>query len=285
MYLFDVPCDIGMSPLEQLDLHYSIESINRLFSKSSSIDIPELFPQNSPSLDYPPLQHSDSFYPPILSPSTLTLENRHDSIDPNEVCLGHLPSFLAKTQSEEEKMSIELPFEGGGVIDMAGVDEITDMVGVGEITDMVGVGEITDMMGVNGMTDMAGVNGMTDMAGVNGITDITETHQPPTDSFPLLPSLPAGFSCSIIPSSSLPPLPEDSTLNPLPHEPALPNEDVESSFDLCEWNDQQSEMEEEPDHKEKKTKQNHTWEETALQLQLNVSVPEMSEFSIPGKST
>lgn len=256
MYLFDVPCDIGMSPLEQLDLHYSIESINRLFSKSSSIDMPEPFPPNSPSLDYPPLQRSDSFYPPILSPSTLTLENRRDSIDPNEVCLGRMPSFLAKTQSEDEKMSIELPFEGGGG---------GGMTGVGEAVGMTGVSESFTMMETTHTPET--------------------THQPTTDSFPLLPSLPDGFSCSIIPSSSLLPLPEADTFSALPYEPALPNEDAESSFDPREWNEQQSEMEEEPDHEKKKTKQNHTWEETALQLRLNVSVPEMSEFSIPGRNT
>lgn len=265
MYLFDVPCDIGMSPLEQLDLHYSIESINRLFSKSSSIDMPELFPPNSPSLDYPPLQRSDSFYPPILSPSTLTLENRRDSIDPNEVCLGRMPSFLAKTQSEDEKMSIELPFEGGGGSGMMGVGEAIGTTGVGEAIGMTGVSESFTMMEATHAPET--------------------THQPPTDSFPLLPSLPDGFSCSIIPSSSLLPLPEADTFSALPYEPALPNEDAESSFDPREWNEQQSEMEEEPDHEEKKTKQNHTWEETALQLRLNVSVPEMSEFSIPGRNT
>ena len=135
-----------MSPLEQLDLHYSIESINRLFSKSSSIDMPEPFPPNSPSLDYPPLQRSDSFYPPILSPSTLTLENRRDSIDANEVCLGRMPSFLVKTQSEDEKMSIELPFEGGGGGGMTGVSEAIGMTGVGEAVCMTGVSESFTMM-------------------------------------------------------------------------------------------------------------------------------------------
>ena len=254
-----------MSPLEQLDLHYSIESINRLFSKSSSIDMPELFPPNSPSLDYPPLQRSDSFYPPILSPSTLTLENRRDSIDPNEVCLGRMPSFLAKTQSEDEKMSIELPFEGGGGSGMTGVSDAIGMTGVSEAIGMTGVSDA--------------------IATIEATHTPETTHQPPTDSFPLLPSLPDGFSCSIIPNYSLPPLPEADTFNALPYEPALPNEDAESSFDPREWNEQQSEMEEEPDHEEKKTKQNHTWEETALQLRLNVSVPEMSEFSIPGKDT
>lgn len=59
------------------------------------------------------------------------------------------------------------------------------------------------------------------------------------------------------------------------------DEENESPFDPCEWKEE-DEMES-VEQLTKKTKQNHTWEETACRLQLNMSAPEMSPFSIPGR--
>ena len=195
------------SPIEQMDLHFSLDSANRLFKKSSSMEMLDWREQSGIPDHLPPIPFDVPFYPPLLSPSTLTLGEIHNSVDPNEVCMGHFPSFLTKSKSNEHRMSIELPFP---------------------------------------------------------ISKMSEDEPLP---------LPENFSCSILPACS--PVENDDLSLP------FPNDDDESLYDPYEWKEETEEMER-MEEVEKRPKQNHTWEETACQLRLNMSAPEMSAFSIPG---
>lgn len=109
-YFPDFAFGSAMSPLEQLDLPFSLDSVHQLFSKSSSMDVLDWREQDDVPDYLSPISLVPPLYPPTPSPSTLTLGETRNSIDPNEVCMGRLPSFLAKSQSNEERMSIELPF-------------------------------------------------------------------------------------------------------------------------------------------------------------------------------
>lgn len=213
-YFPDFAFGSAMSPLEQLDLPFSLDSVHQLFSKSSSMDVLDWREQDDVPDYLSPISLVPPLYPPTPSPSTLTLGETRNSIDPNEVCMGRLPSFLAKSQSHEERMSIELPFP------------------------------VSEM----------------------------NVEQPFPGEEPL--PLPDRFSCSILPAC--PPMEKDIMPLPFPDD-----EENESPFDPCEWKEE-DEMES-VEQLTKKTKQNHTWEETACRLQLNMSAPEMSPFSIPGR--